>query len=343
VTNTRHAGVASTTARLPFALFNFENGGRLAPGRYNFDGLRQAFTGVDDPPVLIGLNEAKEYELWGEEFGLAVADELSHTLHRAYDMRILPAKGKRLPSMVLYDPTVLALRFWGKREKTVYPNLRASVKFRIRGTTTWFGVHVDQWAHCDGAKRWSRAKQIDHFGEGDLPWLLMGDYNGTASGWHLPQRQWNQAPRRKVHHKGIRLPDGTWGPDCRALDHLLGEWNGTQDDPRPGILREPGTRFTAVAEIAHFEHGMPSEQAFAPTVNHNIDSGGPLLIDWVLINDAWREHGRLVPDTYRVHVPEGTIRAHYPSDHRLITAALELDVELVEVESWAQQYLELVA
>jgi hypothetical protein len=255
VTNTRHAGATTTTARLPIALFNYEDGGRFGPGRYDFSGLRQAFDDVETAPALIGFNEAKEYELWGEEYGLAAADEISQTLHRPYEMRLLPAKGKRLPSMVLYDPTALALRFWGKREKTVYPNQRSSVRFRIRGTTTQFGVFCDQWAHYDGAKRWSRAKEIDHFGGRDLPWLIMGDFNGTASGPHLPERAWNDAPRHKVHHKGIQLPDGSWGPDCRAMDHLLGEWMG--EPKQPGWHRAPGTRFTALAEIAHFERDRP--------------------------------------------------------------------------------------
>ncbi len=319
-------------ARLPIALFNYENGGRYAPGRYDFTGLRRAFADADTSPVLIGFNEAKEYGLWGEEFGLAAADELSQILRRPYEMRLLPTKGKRIPSMLLYDPTVLALRFWGKREKTVYPNVRSSVRFRIRGTITQFGVFCDQWAHYDGLKRWSRAKEVDHFGGWDVPCLLMGDFNGTASGPHLPQRAWNEAPRHKVHHKGLQLPDGSWGPDCLALDHLLGEWTGSS--ATAGWRRAPGTRFTALAEIAHFEQDMPAEHAFCPTVNDNIDSGGALLIDWILINKAWRAGGGLVPGTYHVHVPAGSTRADYPSDHRLVTATVELRVEVALGDNW---------
>jgi len=229
---------------------------------------------------------------------------------------------------------VLALLFWGKKAKTVEPSKKGSLKLRVRGTNTSFGVHVDQWAHYDGAKRWSRAKQLDHWGGNDLPMLMMGDFNGTASGLHLPQRKWGEAPRHKVHHKGIQLPDGSWGPDCRAMDHLLGEWIGKPG--QPGWHRAPGTRFVALAEIAHFEQGMSATQAFCPTVNNNIDNGGALLIDWISFNDAWRTSGGdLVPDTYQVHIPKGTRRADYPSDHRLVTATVELPVQLAVEDEWA--------
>lgn len=330
-----HTASSSATtgqAQLTVALFNFENGGRYAPGRYDFTGLRRAFTGLETVPALIAINEAKEYNLWGETYGLAAAEEISRTLQRPYDMRLLPAKGGRFPSMVLFDPCVLSLVFWGNDDDTVYPNVRSSLRFRIRGTTTEFGVYCDQWAYFDGAERWNRAKEIDHFGGWDVPCLLMGDFNGTASGPHVPQRSWNDAPRHKVYHKGIQLPDGSWEPDCRALDHLLGEWTGTTDDD--GWHRAVGSRFVALAEIAHFEHNMPASLAFCPTVNRNIDAGGALLIDWILLNQAWRDRGRLVPDTYRVHVPVGTTRADYPSDHRLVTAAVELPVLLAAWAEW---------
>lgn len=64
-------------------------------------------TGLETAPVLIAINEAKEYDLWGEAYGLAAAEELSRTLHRPYDMRLLPSKGDRLPS---HGP----LRSWTK-------------------------------------------------------------------------------------------------------------------------------------------------------------------------------------------------------------------------------------
>ena len=45
-----------------------------------------------------------------------------------------------------------------------------------------------------------------------------------------------------------------------------------------------------------------------------------LLIDWLLVNDAMREH--VTPDSYGVHIPDP--RHPQPSDHRLVTAAIEL-------------------
>jgi hypothetical protein len=279
-----------STVHLPTVLFNYEDGGQAAPGHYDFAKLCAAFADVDtgpDAPAVIGINEAKEWHLWGDAPALEAAEALSDTLHRDYDIRVLPSMGGRLPSAVLFDSSRLALRFWGQAQETVYPSRRGLTRFGVRGTSAEFQVHLDQWAYYDGATRLSTAKQVDNYGGDPVPTLLMGDYNGTASGPHLPQRDWKNAPRHKVHHKGIQGPGGAWGPDTRAMDHLLGEWLGVPGDAEPGILRAAGTRFEALPEIAHFDQGMTPERAFLPTVNNNIDSGGGLLIDWMLINEAW--------------------------------------------------------
>jgi hypothetical protein len=141
------------TTRLHAVLFNYEDGGRLGPGRYNFDPLCIAFADVAEPPVVIGTNEAKEWDLWEWEFGLEAADRLSRELGHPYEIRILPGEDGRLPSAVLYDPTVLALRGWGHESDTVYPHRQALVRFRVADTGAYFQVFTDQWAPYDGALR----------------------------------------------------------------------------------------------------------------------------------------------------------------------------------------------
>jgi len=57
-----------------------------------------------------------------------------------------------------------------------------------------------------------------------------------------------------------------------------------------------------------------------PTVNEDVDAGGGLLIDWILVNEAMHKH--VIPDSYQVHISDE--RYPPPSDHRLVTAAMEL-------------------
>jgi hypothetical protein len=57
-----------------------------------------------------------------------------------------------------------------------------------------------------------------------------------------------------------------------------------------------------------------------PTVIDKVDSGGGLLIDWLLVNEAMRVH--IIPDSYRVHGP--TDGRPFPTGHRLVTAVIDL-------------------
>src|SRR5881392_939263 len=72
----------ASMARLPVALFNYENGGLTADGSYDFGPLQHAFADVYEPPALILFCEAKGY---GERANLglhaaahALSDELGH-------------------------------------------------------------------------------------------------------------------------------------------------------------------------------------------------------------------------------------------------------------------------
>jgi hypothetical protein len=143
-----------------------------------------------------------------------------------------------------------------------------------------------------------------------LPVVSGGDLNGTASGKHLPQRDWMAADFNARSHKGIER-DGVWEPDTRALDYLIGQWDDTTGE------RADGCGFHAVAEMAW---RLDPSQPILPTVNDNVDAGGGLLIDWLLVNDAMKRH--VIADSYRVHIPDERLPPR--SDHRLVTAAIEL-------------------
>jgi len=171
---------------------------------------------------------------------------------------------------------------------------------------------VHHFEPLSGDIRLEEARRVSRYGAAQ-PWPVIGggDLNGTASGKHLPQRDWMAAEFGARSHKGMRLADGRWGPDTRALDYLIGTWDEDIQD------RVDGCGFSAVAEMAW--RADPS-RPILPTVNENVDAGGGLLIDWILVNEAMKKH--VIPDSYKVHVPDERYRP--PSDHRLVTAAIEM-------------------
>src|SRR5262249_28319885 len=126
----------------------------------------------------------------------------------------------------------------------------------------------------------------------------------------LPQRDWTAAAFSSRTHKG-RLTDGSWGPDTRALDYLIGAWDESAQK------RVDGCGLHAVAEMAW---ALDRSHPILPTVNDNVDAGGALLIAWLLPTDAMKPH--VLADSYRVHLPDE--RYPPPSDHRLVTAAIDL-------------------
>ncbi|WP_416901284.1 hypothetical protein [Micromonospora echinospora] len=304
---------------IPIALFNFENGG-LHDGRRNLHLLVDAFHDVDAPPAVIMLCEAKQWhenahrplhqaaELLSDRFGTPYVGVLGHD-----------TRGP-IPPAILYDPTVLALRCWhDPAEQHVFADKRNIAIFAIRDTgdhdtRAVFAAAVAHWdAHC-GTRRRQQAALLDRYGTTDMPVIVGGDLNSTASGAHLPQRDWAAAGYRARARKARRHPDGTWAADTDAVDHLIGRWN--PDTHR----RVDGCGFHAIAEIARMAN---PHTPLLPTVNDGINAGGSLLIDWLLANTAMRPH--VDPDSYRVHVPA---QRPYPSDHRLVTAALSFDTPI---------------
>ncbi|MFK3984452.1 hypothetical protein ACI2K4_29275 [Micromonospora sp. NPDC050397] len=305
--------------RVPIALFNYENGGRSPDGGYDFSRLQCAFADVDEPPALILFCEAKNYRDHAGVAKYAAAEALSDALGVPYVVELGSMPRGPLPPAIFYNPNLLVLRrWWNQDDPGVYDDQRNVARFAVRGSSRTpeerleFLAFVHHWEPLSGDVRLEEAKRVGRYGGPEpLPVIGGGDFNGTASGSHLPQGDWVAAPFRQRAHKGVLGSDGTWGPDTRALDHLIGEWDENTHQ------RRDGCGFHAVAEVAW--RADPS-QPILPTVNAGVDAGGGLLVDWLLANTAMADH--ILPATYQVHVPDPGHQP--PSDHRLVTVTAEL-------------------
>ncbi|TCB91617.1 hypothetical protein E0H26_25355 [Micromonospora zingiberis] len=289
-------------------LFNFQDGGRRADGSYDFDRLRRAFAG-ETPAALIVLCEAKHYGDDGQAGLFAAADVLSDELGVEYCAELGWCERGPYPPAVFYDPQVLKLLRWHGRSR--YADKHNLAHFRVHDSDREFLVLARHWSNHSGVRRRQEAGLIDHFGGHELPVLVAGDLNATASGPHLPQRDWTAASYRARSHKARRLPDGTWVSDTDPIDHLIGAWDETH------WSRVDGCGFQAIAEMA-WRAGVPN--ALHPTVAEKVDAGGAQLIDWLLVNTAMARF--VVAAEYRVHVPDPQLPA--PSDHHRVRASLDL-------------------
>lgn len=280
---------------------------------YDFGRLQRLFaTAADEPPHIIGINEAKE---WGTHGGRALnfaAEVLSETLGRRYVglPGWLPV-GLFGPAL-FYDATTLVLESWGDDHDTVSldkRNLGRFHEFGQRGTS--FQVFIDHWPFWSGAAREDRASHVSNYGDSSVPTLFIGDLNSTASGEHLPQRDWYAPGIRHRCHKG-KLVDGVWVADTAAVDMLIGAWDGG---------RRLGGEGLHACEEAGGITGAHAAVALLPTVNTGVDRGGGLLIDWALHNEAWL--GGVVPGSVRVEIPDEREEG-YDSNHRRKTWSMNL-------------------
>jgi hypothetical protein len=304
--------------RIPVALFNYQDGGQTATGTYDFTRLQGAFAALDEAPALILYCEAKNYRDRAGEPKYAAAEALSDQLGVSYAAELGSMARGPLPPAIFYNPEVLILRrWWNQDDPGVYDDQRNVARFAIRdsstiaATRTEFLAFVHHFEPLSGDIRLEEARRVSRYGDAQpLPTIGGGDLNATGSGKHLPQRDWMAATFSHRTHKGMLGRDG-WGPDTRAIDYLIGEWDEETQQ------RCDGCGFHALAEMAWRED--PSKPIL-PTVNADVDAGGGLLIDWLLANNAMAPH--VIADSYKVHVPEpGGPR---PSDHRLVTAVFEL-------------------
>jgi hypothetical protein len=206
--------------RIDVALFNYQDGGRAADGTYDFFGLQRAFADVEAAPALILFCEAKNYRDHAGQAKYAAAEALSDELGMPYVAEIGSMARAPMPPAVFYNPAILVLRrWWNQDDPGVYEDQRNLAWFAIRdsarvaGDRSEFLAWVQHWEPLSGDARLEAARRISRTGKRTLPVIGGGDLNATASGAHLPQRDWMTAPFASRSHKGMLGPDGQWGPD----------------------------------------------------------------------------------------------------------------------------------
>lgn len=185
---------------------------------------------------------------------------------------------------------------WGHNTLTLVSRAAPNLAVRV------IGAHFD---YASGTRRLMEAETLaSQVCRDSMPTLVAGDLNATASGPHLPQRDWTLVPPHKRHQKGRQLASGEATTDTRALDTLIGVW-----DEHNGI-RVGGAGLHALAERDWEQRGRPDEPLASTT--HTDQS---LTIDWLLATEGIG----LIPGTYQVW--DGN-PAH--TDHKLITATITL-------------------
>lgn len=306
------------------AYLNYRNGGLMKPGGgYDFEPLRQAVSPLRDrPPLVMAFCEGKRWLANGSTGMNLACAMLDDTLGRPYVG--LPGwhwRGDYGPA-IAWDAQVLRLISWtGVEHETNAAHGRNVARFAVRGKPgQQFKVMIRHYSFDSGTERMAEAERDAPFAGDDDPTALVGDLNSSASGDHLPQRDWSKVPMAKRRHKAM-LVNGRWVADTRALDILIGEQVAVPAEQSFILNRSNGAGFAALAELA-CAAGMPREQAFVPTTNRGVDSGGGLIIDWMLANPALAN--LFVPDSYAVHMPDGEYPSTWPLDHRLITARFSL-------------------
>ncbi|GIM94393.1 hypothetical protein [Paractinoplanes toevensis] len=306
---------------LKVATFNYQSGGNRSGHGFDMKGLQEAFALLDRAPAVVLYCEAKGYRGQGQRGLFAAAEALSDVLRVPYIG--LPGTLDRgpIPPAIFYRADLLTVRGWPcPSDPDVFDDQRNVARFAVTASSVMPDVRFEflAWvAHFDprsGQIRRQEAGLLDRYGTDPLPVIGGGDLNSSASGDHLPQRDWHAADWHAKTHKGRWTDDGTpegrWVPDTDAVDHLIGRWDPARQ------RRVGGSGYHAVAELAWREH---PEQQLLPTVNPKPGEGGGLLIDYLLANEAMRPY--VIPASYKVHLPEGD---RWPSDHRLVTADIDL-------------------
>jgi endonuclease/exonuclease/phosphatase family metal-dependent hydrolase len=301
---------------LPIALINIKDGWLKD---FDFSRFHFLFEDVPEPPALVMVNEAVQ---WAADRGhgkYAAAAALSQMYGTHYGVEVGWIDRSDHPPAVLYDASRLWMTSWADEHSCRAVKSRNTADFSFAGTAKRVGDKPDlrvQVCHFDfvsGDRRLLEAHDVVGVLNPDVPTVVAGDFNGTASGPHMPDKRWDWVAGHKIHHKGMPSngPGSERVADTRAVDALIGVW----DAGLKGRVDNPG--LWALAEDDWVRRGCPDEPVL-PTTNTPPGDGGSLLIDWILRN----RHIALVPDTYRVHIPR---RGREQSDHRLVTATISVN------------------
>ncbi|WP_285729312.1 hypothetical protein [Nocardiopsis sp. ATB16-24] len=292
----------STTGELPVALINLEKGFDKGQSLHLLDEVMAPCTQTHS--ALIVVNEA----CWLTPRRIPereAAHRLSQLCGTRYEIVTGTLERSYHPPALLWDTNRLRLvEFSDERSDSSRWAHNTARLAAVDGSHADLRVVI---AHCDyasGERRMMEAQTLAAQVRPGCPVLVAGDLNATASGPHLPDRDWSRVPAHKRHHKARQRPDGTFVTDTRALDALIGVW-----DEQAGA-RRGGVGLHALAETAWDQQGRPDRVLASTTYSHQA-----LLIDWLL---ATPDIG-LVPGTYRVWDGDP---AH--TDHKLVTATIRL-------------------
>jgi hypothetical protein len=299
---------------LEVGLFNYESGGfDKTSRRHEFGKLGAAFAHLTSAPDVIVQCEGRSYANLGGEGLHGAAAALSATLGVRYVGLLGHLDRGPIAPAVFYNPHTLTVQSWvGHGTQDVFDDWRNVGWFTVNTTGGRLGVIAQHWDSTCGDRRLFEAKQVGRFGAHPDPVLLCGDLNTSASGPHLPQRDWPEVDPKVRHHEGIDIGEDVIA-DTRALDYLIGTYDDISGE------RHDDMGYRAVCERAHAT-GTPAELAYAPTVNRD-GHNGAIIKDWILANTLLA--ARYVPGTYHVHPPADDPEQR-SSDHNLVTASFDL-------------------
>ena len=288
-----------TVVELTGSLLNFEAGGLREDGVHDFTGLTRAF--LDDPqPDVIAICEAKEWHRDGETPFLTAIRELSVLCGRPYVGELHTGP---IGTAIIYDPTVLCLL---QGEDPRYPDRRNRARFALRADgLRRFDLRTEHWSYSDSSERFARAQRLAQYGTSEIPTLIMGDLNESASGPDFPDLDWDAVPLGVRDYVAYRNEHDDWVRQSSALDRLIGAYDAASGG------RINGSGFHTVAEL-----DPQASRPFPATSNVR-----NLHVDHCLGNDALWQAADVVAGSYDVHVPAGG-RSRWPSDHRRISFAL---------------------
>ncbi|WP_159942522.1 MULTISPECIES: hypothetical protein [unclassified Nocardiopsis] len=287
---------------LPVALINLDKGLEKGQSLHLLDEVMAPC--AQTRPALIVVNEA----CWLTPRRIPereAAHRLSQLCGVRYEIFTGTLERSYTPPALLWDTDRLRLtEFSDERSDHHRWGHNAARMASLNSTHADLRVLMAHFDYASGQRRLMEAQTLAAQVRPGHPVLVAGDLNATASGPHLPARDWARVPVHQRHHKGRQLTDGTFVTDTRALDTLIGVWDAQAGTRRGGV----GLR--ALAEADWDQQGRPAH-GLAPTVYED----EPLLIDWLLATPDID----LVPDTYRVWEGE----PHH-TDHTLITATIRL-------------------
>ncbi|GAA5119906.1 hypothetical protein [Haloechinothrix salitolerans] len=242
-------------------VFNFEDGGLLPGGGYDFaPGIRAI---AADPVYtdLVILLEANQYGRDGETALHGFVNALSEAARVPLVGRLGELdRGDFAPALIWNPNSVVIEKWFGYGVHRIAEQRVNYCEARVRDGKP-FGVLLQHWDDQCGGLRFTSAQQISWVAEEKIPVLVAGDFNCTASGAHEPERDFSLTPRSSRYHKGkwVHGDKSPVGPETEALDYLLGWWD-SEDDERFG-----GIGMYDLGEMAALRYG--EWDALLPTTN----------------------------------------------------------------------------